>query len=110
MRFNKTQTHSLHHHSKGKRIRTNVTFEQNSKVHFTAVRDNISKGEMSMKAKMKIKYKKAWLFIIGVALLLTLLVVMTVVFISEDRNYGLAIICLLLGVVILIAMYFRFNY
>ncbi len=63
-----------------------------------------------MKAKMKIKYKKAWLFIIGVALLLTLLIVMAVAFISEDRNYGLAIICLLLGVVILLAMYFRFNY
>ncbi len=63
-----------------------------------------------MKAKMKIKYNKAWLFIIGVALLLTLLVVMAVAFIFEDRNYGLAIICLLLGIVILFAMYFRFNY
>lgn len=63
-----------------------------------------------MKAKMKIKYKKAWLFILSVALLLTLFVVMAVAFIFEDHNYGLAIICLLLGVVILVAMYFRFNY
>ncbi|MBQ8409592.1 MAG: hypothetical protein IJY39_12100 [Clostridia bacterium] len=63
-----------------------------------------------MKAKMKIKYRKAWLFIIGVTLLLALLVVMAVAFISEEHNYGLAVLCLLLGVVIPIAMYFRFNY
>ena len=63
-----------------------------------------------MKAKMKIKYRKLWLFIIGVAILLALLVFMAVVFITEDHNYGLAILCLLLGVVILIATYFRFNY
>ncbi|MBQ9783655.1 MAG: hypothetical protein IJW44_03950 [Clostridia bacterium] len=63
-----------------------------------------------MKVKMKIKYRKSWLFTIGVALLLTLLFVIAVVFITEDRNYGLASLCLLLGVVILIAMYFRFNY
>jgi hypothetical protein len=59
---------------------------------------------------MKIKYRKSWLFIIGVALLLTLLVVMAVAFIAEDHNYGLAILCLLLGVAVLVAMYFRFNY
>ena len=37
MRFNQAQTHRLHHHRKGERIRTNVSFEQSSKVHFTAV-------------------------------------------------------------------------
>ena len=37
MRFDTAQTHRLHHHRKGKRIGTNVSFEQNSKVHFTAV-------------------------------------------------------------------------
>lgn len=63
-----------------------------------------------MKAKMKIKYRKLWLFMIGVAFLLTLLVLMAVAFITEDHNYALAILCLLLGVVILIAMYFRLNY
>ena len=63
-----------------------------------------------MKAKMKIKYRKLWLFIIGVAILLALLVFMAVVFITEDHNYGLAILCLLLGVVILVATHFRFNY
>jgi len=63
-----------------------------------------------MKVKMKIKYRKSWLFIIGVALLLTLLVLIAVTFITEDHNYGLAILCLLLGIVIIIAMYFRFNY
>lgn len=63
-----------------------------------------------MKIKMKIKYRKTWLFIMGAALLLTLLAVMAVAFITEDHNYVLSIICLLLGVVILIAMYFRFNY
>ena len=63
-----------------------------------------------MKAKMRIKYRKPWLFIIGVAILLALLVFMAVVFITEDHNYGLAILCLLLGVVILVATYFRFNY
>ena len=63
-----------------------------------------------MKVKMKIKYRKLWLFMIGVAFLLTLLVLMAVDFITEDHNYALAILCLLLGVVILIAMYFRLNY
>ena len=63
-----------------------------------------------MKAKMKIKYRKLWLFMIGVEFLLTLLVFMGVAFITEDHNYALAILCLLLGVVILVATYFRFNY
>ena len=63
-----------------------------------------------MKAKMRIKYRKSWLFIIGVSFLLTLLVFMAITFIAEDHNYALAILCLLLGVVILIATYFRFNY
>ncbi|MBQ4510535.1 MAG: hypothetical protein II984_07400 [Clostridia bacterium] len=63
-----------------------------------------------MKAKMRIKYRKPWLFILGVAILLALLVFMAVVFITEDHNYWLAILCLLLGVVIFVATYFRFNY
>lgn len=63
-----------------------------------------------MKVKMKIKYRKAWLFIIGVTLLLALLVVMAVAFIAEGHNYGLAILCSSLGIVILVAIYFRFNY
>ena len=63
-----------------------------------------------MKAKMRIKYRKSWLFIIGVSFLLILLVFMAITFIAEDHNYALAILCLLLGVVILIATYFRFNY
>ena len=49
-----------------------------------------------MKVKMKIKYRKLWLFMIGVAFLLTLLVLMAVVFITEDHNYALAILCLLI--------------
>ena len=42
MQQNPQITHRLHHHRKGKRLRTDVTFEQNSKVHFTAVMVNIS--------------------------------------------------------------------
>ena len=63
-----------------------------------------------MKAKMKIKYRGLWLFIIGCAVLFLLLAVMAVAFITEDHNVALAILCLLLGVIILIAMYFRFHY
>ena len=63
-----------------------------------------------MKAKMRIKYRKPWLFIIGVAFLLTLLILMAVAFTTEDHNYALAILCLLLGAVILVATCFRFNY
>ena len=63
-----------------------------------------------MKAKMKIKYKKLWLYIFGVVFILTLLVAMAVGFVTEDHDYGMAILCFLLGVVILIALYFRFNY
>ena len=35
---------------------------------------------------------------------------MAAVFITEDQNDVLAVLCLLLGVVILIAVYFRFHY
>ena len=63
-----------------------------------------------MKAKMKIKYQKLWLFMIDVAVLLTLHVFMAGTIITEDRNYALAILCLLFGVVALVATYFRFNY
>jgi len=34
----------IHHHRKGKQLRTTVSFEQDSKVRFTAVRYNTSKG------------------------------------------------------------------
>ena len=34
MRFNTAQTHRLHHHRKGERISTTVSFERNSKVLF----------------------------------------------------------------------------
>ena len=44
MQQNSQIAHRLHHHRKGKRIRTNVAFEQNSKVHFKAVMVNTSKG------------------------------------------------------------------
>ena len=37
------KTHRLHHHRQGKRIGTNNDFKQDSKVHFTAVRYNISR-------------------------------------------------------------------
>jgi len=50
------------------------------------------------------------MFVIGVAFLLTLLVFMAAVFITENQNDVLAVLCLLLGVVILIAVYFRFHY
>ena len=63
-----------------------------------------------MKAKMKIKYQKLWLFMIDVAVLLTLHVFMAGTIITEDHNYALAILCLLFGVVALVATYFRFNY
>lgn len=35
---------------------------------------------------------------------------MAVAFITEDHNYALAILCLLLDIVIIIATYFRLNY
>ena len=63
-----------------------------------------------MKAKMNLKYPKLWLFMIDVAVLLTLHVFMAGTIITEDRNYALAILCLLFGVVALVATYFRFNY
>lgn len=87
-----------------------MTFVQNPKDYFTVVSYNILKETMPMKIKMKIKYRKLWLFMIGVALVLTLLVIMAVAFILEDNNYGLAILCIMLGVFIFIATYFRFNY
>ena len=43
MRFDKTPTHLLHHHRKGKWLRTNNDFERNLKIQFTSVWYNISK-------------------------------------------------------------------
>lgn len=63
-----------------------------------------------MKAKMKVKYRKDWLFIAVAALLCTVLVLLSVAFITEDHNYGCAVLCLPIFALILIAMYFRFNY
>ena len=47
MRLDKAQIDLIHHHRKGKRIGSNVSFEQNSEVPFTAIMVNISinKGE-----------------------------------------------------------------
>ena len=42
MRSYSQKAHLLHHHRKGKQLRTNIIFEQNSKVHFTAVRVNFA--------------------------------------------------------------------
>lgn len=63
-----------------------------------------------MKVKMKIQYRKPWLFVFGAALLLLLLIVMTVAFISEDKNYVFGILCAVLSIVVLACIYFRFNY
>ena len=46
----------IHHHRKRKRIGTKVIFEQNSKVHFTAVMVNISKGINMRKSNLNITY------------------------------------------------------
>lgn len=46
-------TYCFYHHRKGTRIRTNVSCEQRSKVHFTAIRYNISKVEGSTKMTSK---------------------------------------------------------
>lgn len=66
--------------------------------------------EITLKAKMKIKYRKAWLSIVGVVLLLALLTVMAVIFILKKYNLGWVILVAVFAVVILVAAYFRFNY
>ena len=63
-----------------------------------------------MKCKMKIKYRGAWLFVTGVLLLTAVLVALAVSFISQDHNLWLAIGCMLLEALLLVALYFRFNY
>lgn len=45
MRFDTAQTYLFHHHRKGERLRTNDNFERNSKLSFTSVWYNVSKGE-----------------------------------------------------------------
>jgi len=52
MRCYSQEAHCLHHHRKGKRLRTNNDFEQNSKLHFTSVWYNISKGDSMRKSKL----------------------------------------------------------
>ena len=63
-----------------------------------------------MKCKMKIKYRGAWLFVTGVLLLTAVLVALAVSFIRQDHNLGLAIGCMLLEALLLVALYFLFNY
>ncbi len=58
---------------------------------------------------MKIKYRKSWLFVVGAILLLSVLIAMSVVFWNE-QDYGWAVLCFILGILILVATYFRFNY
>ena len=59
---------------------------------------------------MKIKYRGAWLFVTGVLLLTAVLVALTVSFIGQDHNLALAIGCMLVEALLLVALYFRFNY
>lgn len=63
-----------------------------------------------MKVKMKIKYRGAWLFVTGVLLLAAVLVALSVSFIRQDHILGLAIGCMLLEALLLVALYFLFNY
>ena len=50
--------HRLNHNRKGKRIRTNYDFEQNSKLLFTAVRVNISNKNGTLLTKTAVYLKK----------------------------------------------------
>ena len=63
-----------------------------------------------MKCKMKIKYRGAWLFVTGVLLLTAVFVALAVSFIRQDHNLGLVIGCMLVEALLLVALYFRFNY
>ena len=46
MRFYQKKIDRLHYHRKGEQLRTNVSFEQYSKLQFTAVQYNISRKEV----------------------------------------------------------------
>lgn len=59
---------------------------------------------------MTVRYGKAWLFVAACIFLLAALGVMAFVFIAEDKNYALAVVCLLLAAVALTGTFFRFNY
>ena len=63
-----------------------------------------------MKCKMKIKYRGAWLFVTGVLLLTAVRVALAVSFIRQDHNLGLVIGCMLVEALLLVALYFLFNY
>ena len=58
MRFDTAQTYRLNHHRKGKQLRTNMSFEQNSKLSFTAVRVNISNKNSNLLTKITYFSKK----------------------------------------------------
>jgi len=62
-----------------------------------------------MKIKMKIRYSKSWLFVVAAALLTGLFTIMATAF-ASDGSYGLTVLCLLLGLTVLIAIGFLFNY
>ena len=63
-----------------------------------------------MKCKMKIKYRGAWLFVTGVLLLTAVLIALTVSFIGQNHNWGRVIGCMLVEALLLVALYFLFNY
>ena len=62
-----------------------------------------------MKIKMTIPYRTAWVFIVVCTALLVLLAAMTTGF-AIDGSYGMAILCLAIAAMVIVAMAFRFNY
>lgn len=63
-----------------------------------------------MKSKMKIKYRKVWLFAAGVAFLLILFAIMIFAFSFVDKNWVLGVLCSLLVIVVLGCTWVLFNY
>lgn len=63
-----------------------------------------------MNIKMRIKHRKTWLFIIGAALLLILFFAMSAGAIIEENDYSFLFISIFLAIVVVAALFFRFNY
>ena len=62
-----------------------------------------------VKTKMRIKYRQAWLLAVEF-IVLSLAILSMMFFLFMENRYGFAILCLLLGGVLLVAVWFRGNY
>ncbi|MBQ7968906.1 MAG: hypothetical protein IJ292_03705 [Clostridia bacterium] len=63
-----------------------------------------------MKAKIKIKYRKEWMYFVCVRLFLELLLILMTALVSHDQHYILSVLCSMLFITDFASICLRLNY